>query len=202
MPFPEFRQDWFWRYAEGQPMTSESASLSIQPIEKTTRSVLVVADSEMNWMLFDYLVAKEWTIEYVASNRLAMEAIGKRHFDLIVTSEVTSAFDDLKLLRQIRALRPHTRMILLTNEGTTADVIEALRQRAFSFFSKPYSFETLSQMIHMAMEEPCWDDGIEVLSATPTWIRLLVRCEIGTAERMAIFFNEIVELPELEAAQI
>lgn len=183
-------------------MASQIPSMSLQPVEKATRAVLVVADAEMNWMLFDYLVAKDWSIEYVASNRLALESIRKKRFDLVITAEVTSAAEDLKLLRQIRSVHPHTRMIILTQQGTTSDVIEALRLGAFSLFSKPYSFETLSQMIHLALEEPCWDDGIEVLSATPAWIRLLIRCDTGTAERMAQFFNEIVDLPDIEAAQI
>lgn len=183
-------------------MASQMPSVALQPAEKSTRAVLVIADTEMNWMLFDYLVAKDWSIEYAASNRLALESIRKKKFDLVITADVTSASEDLKLLRQIRSVHPHTRMILMTNQGTTSDVIEALRLGAFSLFSKPYSFETLSQMIHMALEEPCWDDGIEVLSATPAWIRLLVRCDAGTAERMAQYFHEIVDLPALEAAQI
>jgi anti-sigma regulatory factor (Ser/Thr protein kinase) len=93
-------------------------------------------------------------------------------------------------------------MIILTRQGTALDVVEALRQRAFSYFSQPYSFATLSEMIHMALERPCWDDGIEVVSATPNWIRLLVRCDVGTADRMMQFFNEMADLPEEEKSQV
>jgi hypothetical protein len=37
-------------------------------------------------------------------------------------------------------------------------------------------------MIGMAVDGPSWDDGIEIISATPDWI-LLVRCDLKSAER-------------------
>ena len=169
---------------------------------ETSRSVLVVADIEINSMLFDHLLTTGWAVEYVASNEEALALLQTREFDLTITAAATPAKEDLKLLRQIRCVRPHTRMIILAREGTTQDVISALRERAFSYFSKPYSFETLSEMIRMAIEGPCWDDGIEVLSATPAWIRLLVRCDVGIAERMMQFFTEIADLPEEEKGHV
>jgi anti-sigma regulatory factor (Ser/Thr protein kinase) len=42
-------------------------------------------------------------------------------------------------------------------------------------------------MVRAAMSEPCWDDGIEILSATPTWVSLTARCDIGTANRLVQF---------------
>jgi CheY-like chemotaxis protein len=171
-------------------------------IQRAHRSVLVVADLDMNWMLFDYLVAQDWSVDYVAHNELALAAAQKRPYDLIVTAEITSPRDDLELLRKIRAVRPHTRMIVLTGRRATEDVIEALRERAFSLFAKPYSIETLKSLIEIALDEKCWDDGIEVLSATPSWIRLLVRCDHGTIERMAQFFQEMADLPEPERTQV
>jgi anti-sigma regulatory factor (Ser/Thr protein kinase) len=53
-------------------------------------------------------------------------------------------------------------------------------------------------MVRLAAEEPCWDDGIEVLSATPDWIRLAVRCDVKTADRLLQFFHEIAEFPNAE----
>ena len=173
----------------------------IQPSTQP-RSMLVVSDADLNPTLFDHLLRQEWEVQYVLSNEEALSTSRKTPFDLILTSEGTSAKEDIKLLQQIRAVRPHTRMIILTSESTTEDVISALRQRAFSYFSPPYTFERLSEMIHMAMEGPCWDDGIEVLSATPVWVRLLVRCAQSTAERLMQFFDEMVDIPDEEKSQV
>jgi len=164
--------------------------------------MLVITDEDMNARLFDHLLKQEWTVEYVMSNDEALLALRRRPFDLIVTAEATSALEDLDLLQRIRSFRPHTRMIILTMESTTQDVLLALRDRAFSYFSPPYTFDSLREMIHLAMEQPCWDDGIEVVSATPSWVRLLVRCEQGTADRLMQFFLEMVKMPEEEKGRV
>jgi DNA-binding response OmpR family regulator len=163
---------------------------------------LVVADLGVNSFLFQQFNNRGWAVEYVTDNASALSLLTQRPFDLIITSENTSAEDDIDLLSQMRAIRPHTRMIILTGNSTTADVIAALRAGAFSYFSKPYSMEALSGMVRIAIESPYWDDAIEVLSAKPSWIRILVRCDPQTGERMVQFFHEIVDLPEEEKAQV
>jgi anti-sigma regulatory factor (Ser/Thr protein kinase)/CheY-like chemotaxis protein len=164
--------------------------------------MLVVADVDLNAMLFDHLLTRDWTVEYVSSNEEALSLVHKKPFDLILTAEGTSAKEDIALLRKIRAVRPHTRMIILAYATTTQDVILALRERAFSIFTRPYSLQDLKDMIEMAMERPTWDDGIEVVQATSSWARFLVRCDQGTADRMMQFFSEMIDLPDEEKGQV
>jgi anti-sigma regulatory factor (Ser/Thr protein kinase) len=136
-------------------------------------------------------------------NNLAALAVSRtKAFDLIVTSEATSGREDIELLRQIRRVRPHTRLIIIAGESTPSDVIAAMRERAFSYFSKPFSLDTLAAMIHIATEGPCWDDGIEVLSGTPELIQILARCDVKTADRLVQFLNEIAELPDPEKNEV
>jgi anti-sigma regulatory factor (Ser/Thr protein kinase)/CheY-like chemotaxis protein len=188
--------------ANGAAVSSAHAHENNPVVQPSGKSVLVVADTDLNASLFDYLTSCGWTVEYVRNNSAALDTVRERPFDLIITAEVTSAKEDLELLRDIRVVRPHTRMIILTDESTTNDVVDALKQRAFSYFSRPYSFEELAQIIRIAAEAPCWDDGIEVLSATSEWIRLLVRCERACAERMLRYFNELVDLPDKERGEV
>lgn len=140
----------------------------------------------------------EWVIQRVADNLAALEASRGRPFDLILTSAKSSGQDDVLLLRKLRLVRPHTRMIILAHESTPQVVIASMRERAFSYFSKPYEPDALREMIRLAVEGPTWDDGIEVISATPEWIRIMARCELKTADRLMQFFLEASELPEQE----
>ena len=55
-----------------------------------------------------------WKIERAVSNQAALEAVEEHAFDLIVTGEQTSGNADVELLRQIRRVWPHTRLIILT----------------------------------------------------------------------------------------
>ena len=143
-------------------------------------------------------ILPDWTIERVRDNVAALALIEEKPFDVVLTGADTSGKADVDLLRKIRRGRPHTRLIILTNESTPADVIASMREQAFSYFSKPLSWTMFAEMVRLAAEEPCWDDGIEVVSATPDWIRLAARCDVKTADRLVQFFREIADLPDAE----
>jgi anti-sigma regulatory factor (Ser/Thr protein kinase) len=149
-------------------------------------------------MLADIFDPLAWSVRHAPDNKTALALAQATQFDLILTSEKTSGREDVDLLRRIRNLHPHTRMIILTEESTSADVIAAMREHAFSYFSRPFSLTSLADMVITAAEAPCWDDGIEVKSATPDWIRLLARCDLKTADRLVQFLHEVADLPEPE----
>ena len=167
--------------------------------------MLVVSDAndpEFNARLLTNLTASGWSVECAPNNQAALEEVMKRPYDLVITAQATSAKEDVQLLRQIRAVRSHVRMIILTNDSTPKDVVAALKERAFSYFSRPFAFDTFAQMIRMAMKGPGWDDGIELASATSEWIKLWVRCDPGTGDRMLQYFDELVDLPEEDKSRV
>ena len=165
------------------------------------RTALVVGpDSELASQVASTLPT--WNVVRALHNSEALSMVSERHFDLIVTGEKTSGAEDLKLLRQMRQVRAHMRLLILARESTPEDVIASMREGAFSYFSMPYSPGSLSDMVRLAAEGPCWDDGIEVLSATPALIQLLASCDKRTADRLLQFLHEIIDLPEPEKANV
>ncbi len=134
-------------------------------------------------------VLSKWSVVRAETNAIGLSMLRERRYDLVLTGEETSGKEDVELLRQIRIMRPHTRLILLTNESTPADVIAAMRQRAFSYFTQPYSQEAFRRMLILATTTPVWDEGIEILAATNQWIRLLARCDMETADRLLQFIH-------------
>jgi DNA-binding NarL/FixJ family response regulator/anti-sigma regulatory factor (Ser/Thr protein kinase) len=177
-----------------------SASAQLGPQSSAQRNALFIdADPAVHAMLANVLDPQVWSVQHAPNNRAALTLADAMHFDLILTSEKTSGKKDVDLLRTIRRLRPHTRLIILTEESTPADVIASMRESAFSYFSRPFSPTSLAEMVRSAAEGPCWDDGIEVVSARPDWIRLVARCDLNTADRLMQFMHEIADLPEPES---
>jgi anti-sigma regulatory factor (Ser/Thr protein kinase)/ActR/RegA family two-component response regulator len=164
--------------------------------------LLVHADSRLEELLASVLAPGSWVINRAPDNASALALAETRRFDLILTGDKTSGAEDVELLRRIRRVRPHTRLIILTNESTPGDVIASMREHAFSYFSNPFSTDAFADMIRIAAEGPCWDDGIEVVSATPEWIRISARCELKTADRLLQFLDEIADLPDTERHQV
>jgi anti-sigma regulatory factor (Ser/Thr protein kinase)/ActR/RegA family two-component response regulator len=171
----------------------------VKPSASPLKLALVVdADPDVISVLSSVLKSEEWDIVYAADNQAILKPIEARSFDLIVTGAKTTGREDVDLLRKIRRVRPHVRFIILTDQSTPADVVTAMREGAFSYFSKPFSAASLGEMVRIATLEPAWDDGIELVSATPEWISVIARCDLKTADRLVQFFNEMSDFPAPE----
>jgi len=178
---------------------------AIQPPSTTGKNyqaLNVHSSPEIDQMLVGLFQKEKWDIRFATHNAEALQLAKQTSFDLIMTGEHTSGKEDIELLRRLRMVRSHTRLIILTEEFTRGDVLAAIRERAFSYFSRPFSTEKLAEMIRMAMTEPYWDDGIEVLSGTPDWVRLCVRCDLATANRLLQFYREASDFPAAETEEV
>jgi CheY-like chemotaxis protein len=161
-------------------------------------ALIVDADPEVTSALGSVFASEQWTIVHASDNRDALKVAEASAFDLIITGAKSTGKEDIELLRKIRRVRPHVRLIILTDASTPADVITAMRERAFSYFTKPFSIASLAEIVRCATTEPFWDDGIELLSATPEWISIIARCDKKTADRLVQFFQEVSDLPAPE----
>lgn len=157
-------------------------------------ALLIGEDAEVESDLIGILNPEGWRMKKASGNDEAFALVKSAPFDLVITGRHTSGREDVAFLRRIRSVRPHTRMIILADESTPGDVIASMREYAFGYLSKSFSMESLSEIVQMALDSPAWDDGIEIVSATPQWIKLHVRCERQTADRVLHFMGEIAEL--------
>jgi len=168
------------------------------------RALLIGDDREVEFALSSILNSEGWRLQKAAGNDEAF-ALAKSHpLDLVITGRHTSGREDVAFLRRIRSVQPHTRMIILADDSTPTDVIASMREYAFGYLSKSFSMESLGEIVRMALDSPAWDDGIEVVSAIPQWIKLHVRCEIQAADRLLLFMREIadLDLPDEERANV
>jgi DNA-binding response OmpR family regulator len=182
-------------------MTTSAISTLVRPTPERT-SLVVLSGSETDELLMRVLATEGWNIRRVSDNQELLSLSRTQPFDLIITGGKTSGAEDVELLRKIRSIRPHVRMIILTDKWTPGDVTAAIRAGAFSYFVAPFEASELTEMVRAAMSEPCWDDGIEILSATPQWVRLTVRCDVLTADRLVQFMQGVGDIPQADKEQI
>src|SRR5262245_45363487 len=104
------------------------------------------ANPQIDILLRRVLTPESWHVQDAPGNASALKLVKAQSYDLIVTSEKTSGEEDIELLQEIRHLRSDTRLIILTSESTTTDVITAMREHAFSYFSRPFSLDALQGM--------------------------------------------------------
>jgi DNA-binding response OmpR family regulator len=181
-------------------MTTSPTS-AIAPTSQKT-ALVVSSGSDIDELLMSVLVAEGWNIQRVVDNQDALSVSREKTFDLIITGRKTCCPEDIELLRKIRSARPHLRLIILTDKWTPGDIISAMREGAFSYFVAPFEASALAGMVHAAMAEPYWDDGIEILSATPAWVRLTARCDLLTADRLIQFLHGFGGIPQADKNQV
>jgi DNA-binding NarL/FixJ family response regulator/anti-sigma regulatory factor (Ser/Thr protein kinase) len=167
-------------------------------VQETHSALLIGDDPEVKSELSTILASRGWTLEQSSDQNEALAMAAKHPYDLIVTSRKTSGKEDVEFLCRIRRIKPHTRVIILTDESTPEDVIASMRQHAFGYLSKGFSAESLADTVRNVLDAPAWDDGIEIISATPQLLNLAVRCQMMTADRLLQFMAEIADLPEEE----
>jgi len=58
--------------------------------------------------------------------------------------------------------------------------------------------------VRWAMASPCWDDGLEIISATPSWVQVSARCDMATANRLVQFLRAVKdpEIPEADRENV
>lgn len=166
--------------------------------------VLAVAGNpEIDELLNDEDRPLACRVELVADHEELLRRVTERSYDAILTDCRTRAEDDVELLRKIRRVRPEAKVIVMAAQGTAQTVIDAIREDAFSYFTKPYDLSAVREMIAHALGLPQWDDGIDVLSAHPRWITLRLRCRRLTAERLIQFCSELkIDLPAKEREEM
>jgi len=165
-------------------------------------ALVVTSGGDIDELLKSVLVAEGWNVECAVDNQDALTLASTKAFDLIITGRKTRGPEDIDFLRKIRSARPHLRLIILTDRWTPGDIIAAMREGAFSYFVAPFETSALTEMVRTAMAKPYWDDGIEVLSATPDWVRLTARCDLLTADRLVQFLQGFGGIPLADKDQV
>jgi len=90
-------------------------------------------------------------------------------FDAVITDLQLPGLDGLNLVRQSVRRRPETPIVLITGFGTTDTAIEAMKEGAFDYITKPFSLDELTETVRRAADsaeagEPSAGGGKEPVS--------------------------------------
>lgn len=131
------------------------------------------------------------SIEDAYDSGEALDALRRCGCDLVLAGQGRDGGDGIKLLRQIRSIRPETKVILADGRDPVR-VVAAIRARAYAYFHKPVPPGPLAHMVQLALDTKAWRDDIRVTSARREWITLEVRSKLETAERTTQFVREVL----------
>jgi CheY-like chemotaxis protein/anti-sigma regulatory factor (Ser/Thr protein kinase) len=168
-----------------------------------TRILIVGDDPDVHTLLHEAIDGDDRDIEVVLDVREGLRRVAASPYDLIITDVNTPELSGIDLLSQIHERRPEAKVLVITGASTPEDIIRAIRERAFAYFSKPLATQAVSETVQRALTTTPAVDDIEVLSAAPHWLGLRLRCKIETGDRLLQFMREMAtDLPEGEKDKI
>jgi two-component system, OmpR family, KDP operon response regulator KdpE len=86
------------------------------------------------------LVAGGFAVEEVGTGKEALGSVQRRAFDLVLLDMTMQGLDGVETCRQIRALAPHTGIVVVIGRDVEADRVRALEAGADDYVTKPLRF--------------------------------------------------------------
>ena len=135
-------------------------------------------------------------VSEAADGNAALSAIQRNQYDLVFLDIWMPHLSGLEVLAQLRTGTSRPKVIVMTSDGTSETLLRAVKEQAYDYVSKPFpprQAVELAQRALSADQEP----AIEVLSARPHWVELLIPCTREAAERIQTFMMKLeADLPD------
>ncbi|MEZ5293320.1 MAG: sigma-54 dependent transcriptional regulator [Vicinamibacterales bacterium] len=118
----------------------------------TPATILVVDDEQLiRWTLRERLASRGYDVVEASTGAEALAAFGDA-VDLVLLDFRLPDTDGLQVLRQMKELQPTVPVILLTAFASIQTAVEAIKQGAYDYATKPFEFDQLLLTIGKALE--------------------------------------------------
>jgi len=115
--------------------------------------VLIVDDEpSILSVLGTLLRAQSHEVTPVRSAEAAMETLRQKSFDLMISDIRMGSMDGMQLLREVRRSNPGMAVIMLTAFGTVETAVEAMKEGAFDYVTKPFKVDELLITVQRALQ--------------------------------------------------
>jgi two-component system NtrC family response regulator len=113
--------------------------------------VLLADDDESLRRVQEYQLTKAgFVVTTCADGKAALDEFRENLHDLVVTDIRMPSLDGLELLERLRAISPETPVIVITGHGTVDTAVQAMKEGAFDFLTKPFPTDKLRLTLERA----------------------------------------------------
>jgi CheY-like chemotaxis protein/anti-sigma regulatory factor (Ser/Thr protein kinase) len=148
-----------------------------------TKILVVDDDRATRHILQKVLTAGGYQTSVAKDGIEALEALGKRRFDLLLLDVWMPRMNGLELLARLRTRKRKPRVVVMTSDDAPQTLLEAVRENAFKYVHKPVDASDLLHTLR-AVLEASEIPPIEVISARPEWVELMVPCTRDAVDRI------------------
>jgi len=127
--------------------------------------ILVVEDQDaMRESLMIAFRDEGYVVEGVASGEDAIQKLNNHNvYDLVVTDLKMKKIDGLEVLKAAKAANPSTEVVLITAYGTISTAVQAIRDGAYDYVTKPFRHQEILKVATKAFEKKRLKDRVRYL---------------------------------------
>lgn len=116
-------------------------------------NILIVDDDEsMRAGCVQTLVEEGYRAKSVENGQQALEAIDKVSFDVIILDLKMPGISGMEVLKKIKKTDATSIVIIITGYGTIDVAVEAMREGAYDFITKPFTPEAFLKVVERAVD--------------------------------------------------
>ena len=118
------------------------------------KHLLIVDDeSALREAIAERLADHGFIVEQAGSGEEALQRLSDFAFDILITDLRLPGIDGAKVIESALERYPEIIAIVITGYGTVKDAVEAIKQGAADFITKPFQFDALLHVLRSALEQ-------------------------------------------------
>ncbi len=120
----------------------------------TKISILIVDDEEsVRDSLFNWFVDDGYQVDCAENAKRALSILETKNFDIILADIKMPGMDGLEMHRRIRAINKDSIVIIMTAFAAVSTAVQALKDGAYDYITKPFDPDDLSHLIRNATSQ-------------------------------------------------
>lgn len=117
-------------------------------MEQKKTKILVCDDSSLiRKQLKDLLVTMDCEVFEAVNGRIVVEVFKEVKPDVVFMDIVMPEVDGLEALKNIKMYDKEAKVVMLSSVGTSAKLVQALKNGAMDFIQKPYTTEQIEKIV-------------------------------------------------------
>ncbi len=155
-------------------------------------SILIVEDDRATrHLLAEVLKSAGYSVTMAQDGARAEKLARAEPFDLMLLDIWMPRMSGLELLSRLRDAPRRPRVIVMTSDDTPETLLKAVREQAHQYLKKPVDPTALVDLVHDVLSEKAVPPEIELVSARPEWVEILVPCDREAAAHIQGFLDQL-----------
>ncbi|HBB91054.1 MAG: Fis family transcriptional regulator [Bacteroidetes bacterium GWF2_49_14] len=165
-------------------------------------SILIVDDEQsVRDSLYNWFIEDGYHVECAEHAKKALSILESESFDIVLADIKMPGMDGLEMLRRIKTLKKDSIIIVMTAFASVDTAVQALKDGAFDYVTKPFDPDDLSHLIRNATKQISLSEENEALRERVVSLEN-VEDIIGTSEAMSQVLREVESVAQSNSSVI